>query len=47
MPKKIKFLTIIITLEGIEKMTTELCEEYFFDQRCMKTAKTTVMAPQF
>ena len=45
MPKKI--VTIIITLEGVEKMTTELCEEYFFHQRCMKTAKNTVMVPQF
>ena len=39
MPKNIKSITIIITLEGIEeinaeKMTTKHSEEYFFHQRC-------------
>ena len=49
MPKNINSTTIIITLEGIEKvntekMTTKQSEEYFFHQRCEKTSTNAVMA---
>ena len=52
MPKNIKCITIIITLEGIakiktEKMTTKQSEEYFFHQRCKKTLTNTVMDSRF
>ena len=52
MPKNINSITIIITLEGIEKidtekMTAKQSEEYFFHQRCQKTSTNTVMASQF
>ena len=41
MPKNINCITIIITLEGIEKIktlkrTTKQAEEYYFRQRCEK-----------
>ena len=49
MPKNINSITIIITLEGIEKrktkkMTTKQSEEYFFHQRCEKTSANFEMA---
>ena len=52
MPKDINYITIVITLEGIEKiktekMTTKQSEEYFLYQRCMKTLTNTVMASRF
>ena len=52
MPKNINSITIITTLEGIErinteKMTTKQSEEYFFDQRGKKMSKNTVMASRF
>ena len=46
-------ITIIITLEGIEKiktekkMTTKQSEEYFFHQRCEKTSTNFEMASRF
>ena len=49
----INCITIVITLEGIEKMKTETkmttrqFEEYFFHQRCQKTSTNTVMASRF
>ena len=52
MPKNIHSITIIITLEGIErtnteKMTTKRVEEYFFHQRCKKTSTNFLMAFRF
>ena len=53
MPKNINSITIIITLEGIEKiktekkMTTKQSEEYFFHQRCEKTSTNFEMASRF
>ena len=52
MPKNINSITIIITLEGIEKintekLTTKQSEEYFFHERCWKTSTNTVMASRF
>ena len=52
MPKNINSITIIITLEGIEKiktekMTTKHSEEYFFHQRCEKTSANFEMASRF
>ena len=52
MPKNINSITIIITLEGIEKidtekMTTKQSEEYFFHQRYEKTSTNAVMASRF
>ena len=42
MPKNINSITIIITLEGIERINTEKVtkrsEEYFFHQRCEETS---------
>ena len=50
--KLINSITIIITLEGIErinteKMTTKRSEEYFFHQRCKETSTNFVMASRF
>ena len=52
MPKNINSITIIITLEGIEKintekMTTKRSEEYFFHQWCKETSTNFVMASRF
>ena len=52
MPKNINSITIIITLEGIERintenMTTKRSEEYFFHQRCKETSRNFVMAFRF
>ena len=52
MSKNINSITIIITLEGIErinteKMTTKRSVEYFFHQRCKKTSTNFEMASQF
>ena len=52
MPKNINSITIIITLDGIErinteKMTTKRSEEYFFHQRCKETSRNFVMASRF
>ena len=53
MPKNINSITIIITLEGIEKINTEKkmtkkrSEEYFFHQRCEERSTNTVMASRF
>ena len=55
MLKNINCITIVITLEGIEKIKTEKkkkneanqCEEYFFHQGCKKTATNSVMAFRF
>ena len=46
--KNMNSITIIITLEGIErmnteKMTTKRSEEYFFHQRCKETSRNFVM----
>ena len=48
MPKKINSIIIILTLQSIEKIktekqkTTKQSDEYFFHQRCKKTATNTV-----
>ena len=52
MPANINSITIIITLEGTEKiktekMTTKHSEEYFFHQRCEKTSTNFEMASRF
>ena len=52
MSENINFITITITLEGIEeinteKMTTKHSEEYFFHQRCDKTLANFEMASRF
>ena len=52
MPKNINSITIIITLESIErinaeKMTTKRSEEYFFHQRCKETSTNFEMASWF
>ena len=52
MPKNINSITIIITLEGIErinteKMTTKRSEEYFFHQWCKEMSTNFAMASQF
>ena len=52
MPKNINSITIIIILEGIErikteKMTTKRSEEYFFQQRCKETSTNFEMASRF
>ena len=52
MPKNINSITIIITLEGIErinteKMTTKWSEEYFFHQRYKETSTNFEMASRF
>ena len=55
MPKEINCITIIITLEGNEKIktekkkkkTTKQSEEYSFHQRRKETATNTVMASRF
>ena len=52
MPKNINSITIIITLEDIErinteKMTTKRSEEYFFHQRCKDMSTNFEMASRF
>ena len=50
MPKNIKCFPIMITLEGNEKIKTEITkqsEEHFFHPCCKKTATSTVMASRF
>ena len=52
MPKNINSISIIITLEGIErtnteKMTTKRSEEYFFHQQCKETSANFEMASRF
>ena len=52
MPKNINCITIIITLEGTErinteKVTTKRSEEYFSHQRCKETSTNFVMASRF
>ena len=52
MPKNINSITIIITVDGIErinteKMTIKRSEEYFFHQRCKETSTNFVMASRF
>ena len=52
MPKNVNCITIIITLEGIEKikpqkMTTEQSEEYFLHRRRKKTSTNSAMASRF
>ena len=52
MPKNINSITIIITLEGIErinteKVTTKRSEEYFFHQRCKEMSTNFVIASRF
>ena len=51
-PANLNSVTIIITLEGIErinteKMTTKRSEEYFFNQRCKETSTNFEMASRF
>ena len=52
MPKNINSITIIITLEDIErinteKMTTKRSKEHFFHQRCKETSTNFEMASRF
>ena len=52
MPKNINSITIIITLEGTERintenMTTKRSEEYFFHRRFKETSTNFVMASRF
>ena len=52
MPKNINSITIIITLEGTErinteKMKTKWSEEYVFHQRCREMSTSFVMASLF
>ena len=52
MPKNINSITIIITVEGTErinteKMTTKRRKEYFFHQRCKETSTNFEIASRF